>query len=75
MGCFGTGAMLIEEDIDDVFRCYTFPIGSYMIANNEEAEGERVLPRMADDRPPDRSAVRDGLEKTASRTGTTSATT
>jgi hypothetical protein len=28
--------MLIEEDIDDVIRCYPFPIGSYTIANNSK---------------------------------------
>lgn len=35
MGSFGTGAMSIEEDFDDVIRCYPFPLGSYMIANND----------------------------------------
>ena len=34
MGTFGTAAMYIEEDFDDVIRCYSFPIGSYMIATN-----------------------------------------
>ncbi len=32
---FGTSAMSIEEDMDDVVRFYPFPIGSYMIANND----------------------------------------
>lgn len=36
MGGFGTAAMLIEEDADDVLRTYPFPIGSYMIANDEK---------------------------------------
>ena len=36
MGGFGTAAMLIEEDFDDVLRTYPFPIGSYMIANNDK---------------------------------------
>jgi hypothetical protein len=36
MGGFGTAAMLIEEDMDDVIRTYPFPIGSYMIANNDK---------------------------------------
>lgn len=36
MGGFGTACMLIEEDMDDVIRTYPFPIGSYMIANDEK---------------------------------------
>ena len=36
MGTFGTAAMLIEEDFDRVIRCYTFPIGSYSVANDEK---------------------------------------
>lgn len=36
MGVFGTAAMSIEEDLDDVIRCYPFPIGSYMIATNDK---------------------------------------
>ncbi len=35
MGVFGTSAMLVEEDFENVLRTYSFPIGSYMIANNE----------------------------------------
>lgn len=35
MGIFGTSALLIEEDFDNVVRCYPFPIGSYMLANND----------------------------------------
>jgi hypothetical protein len=35
IGVFATGAMSLEEDFDDVIRCYPFPIGSYMIANND----------------------------------------
>jgi hypothetical protein len=30
-GVFGTGAMLIEEDEDDDFRCETLPTGSYWL--------------------------------------------
>ena len=30
-GLFGTGAMLIEEDDDDDFRCETLPTGSYWL--------------------------------------------
>jgi hypothetical protein len=38
MGAFGTAAMLMEEDFDDVVRFYPFPIGSYWIANNEKLQ-------------------------------------
>jgi hypothetical protein len=34
LGAFGTAAMMIEEDFDEVLRCYSFPIGSYMIAKD-----------------------------------------
>lgn len=37
IGVFGTSALAIEEDFTgDVIRCYPFPIGSYMIANNDK---------------------------------------
>ena len=36
LGTFATGAMMIEEDFDDVIRCYCFPIGSYMIGQSEK---------------------------------------
>lgn len=36
LGGFGTGAMLIEEDFDSVVRFYSFPVGSYMVANDEK---------------------------------------
>lgn len=35
-GVFGTAAMMIEEDFEDVIRTYPFPIGSYMIANDHK---------------------------------------
>lgn len=34
LGAFSTAAMLVEEDFEDLIRCYSFPIGSYAIANN-----------------------------------------
>ena len=43
MGGFGTAAMLIEEDMDDVIRTYPFPIGSYMIANNDKLKVDVFL--------------------------------
>lgn len=36
MGNFGTGCMFIEPDAEKVFRCYVFPIGSYMLANDDK---------------------------------------
>lgn len=38
MGGFGTAAMSVEEDFDDVVRFYPFPIGSYAVANNEKLQ-------------------------------------
>jgi len=35
MGTFGTAAMAIEEDFENVIRCYPFPIGSYCIATDD----------------------------------------
>lgn len=34
LGVYGTHAMGITEDSEDVIRCYPFPIGSYMLANS-----------------------------------------
>lgn len=36
LGGFGTSAMLIEEDIDDVVRFYSYPVGSYMLGNDDK---------------------------------------
>lgn len=36
MGSFGTSAMLMEEDFDNVVTFYPFPIGSYYISNNHK---------------------------------------
>jgi hypothetical protein len=38
MATFGTAAMMVEEDFEDVLRFYPFPIGSYFIANNERLQ-------------------------------------
>ena len=35
IGGFGSAALMMEEDLDDVVRFYPFPIGSYCIANND----------------------------------------
>ena len=34
VGTFGTGCMMIEEDMDTVIRCKSFPVGSYMISTD-----------------------------------------
>lgn len=36
LGVFGTAAVAMEPDINNVMRFYPFPIGSYMIANNDK---------------------------------------
>lgn len=36
LGVFGTACMAIEEDEEDIIRCLAFPIGSYMIANDDK---------------------------------------
>jgi hypothetical protein len=35
MGVFGTAAMLVQEDHDDVIRCYPFTAGEYGLANSD----------------------------------------
>jgi hypothetical protein len=34
LGVFGTAAMYVEEDFDDVIRTSSFPIGSYMVSKD-----------------------------------------
>ena len=34
LGVFATGCMMVEEDMDTVIRCRSFPIGSYMISTD-----------------------------------------
>lgn len=36
LGTFATGAMLVEEDFDNILRFYTFPIGSYSLALDDK---------------------------------------
>jgi hypothetical protein len=38
MAGFGTGAMLVEEDVDDVINTQVFPIGSYSLAANAKGK-------------------------------------
>lgn len=35
-GVYGTAPFLVDEDDEDVIRCYPFPVGSYNIANDEK---------------------------------------
>jgi hypothetical protein len=37
MGVFGTAAMSIVEDTRDLFRCYSYPIGSYALGLDNAA--------------------------------------
>lgn len=34
MGCFGTGAVFVDEDFENIARFYPMPVGSYCIAND-----------------------------------------
>lgn len=34
LGVFGTNAFAVLEDLEDGIRCYSFPIGSYFLANS-----------------------------------------
>ena len=36
IGTFGTGAMLMDQDIDTGIKCYSFPIGSYMMGTDSK---------------------------------------
>jgi len=38
LGVFGTGAMMMYEDYDDIIRCYPVAIGQYYMAVNERLE-------------------------------------
>lgn len=38
LGAFGTPAMLVEEDFEDVIRTYVFPVGSFMIAQDDRGK-------------------------------------
>lgn len=44
LGVFGTGCLYVEEDFDgDVMRFYPFPIGSYMISQNEKLKVDTFM--------------------------------
>lgn len=42
LSCFATGGMLIEEDDDEIFRCYNFALGEYALMQNERGIVDRV---------------------------------
>lgn len=44
VGCFATGAMMLEEDLEHVVHATTLPIGSYMLANDAK-QRVRVMVR------------------------------
>ena len=44
MGCFGTGAMLIDEDPEDVIYCRTFTCGEYAIGTNHKGQQYVITP-------------------------------
>jgi len=38
IGTFATSAMYVEEDFKHVFRTYVFPVGSYMVGNDDRGK-------------------------------------
>jgi hypothetical protein len=42
IGAFGVAAMTIDEDDQDVIRCFSLPIGSYVIQNNHRGEVDTI---------------------------------
>lgn len=42
LGVFGTNAFAVLEDVEDVVRCYSFPIGSYMIGTSARGNTDTV---------------------------------
>lgn len=41
MGTFGLGGIIIEEDMQDVIRCTSLPIGSFYISNNDKGRVDK----------------------------------
>lgn len=42
-GPFGISAMLIDEDVEDVFRCYVFVLGSYVLAASPRGDIDTMM--------------------------------
>lgn len=64
MGTFGTAAMLIEEDVDNVVRFYAFEAGSFLIATNDRGKVDVFMREF-------QMTVRQIVQKFVKRTGTT----
>lgn len=43
IGVFGTAALWVEEDFEEVFRFYPLPIGSYSIALNDKLKVDTIV--------------------------------
>lgn len=38
LGVFGTSVMIVEEDVEDVIRCYSLPVGSYCLGASSRGQ-------------------------------------
>lgn len=61
LGGFGTAAMLVEEDFDTTFHCWTIPVGSFCVANNAKGRVETFMRDF-------RLTVRQTVERFANKT-------
>lgn len=43
MGIFGTSAMSVVDDAQDIFRCYSYPIGSYALGQDRRGKTSTFL--------------------------------
>jgi hypothetical protein len=62
LGVFGTAAMFIEEDMDNVIRTFALPIGSYSLANDDRLRVSVIFREF-------RMTVRQVVNKFAARDG------
>ena len=46
LGVFGTAAMVVEEDDDDVIRCYVLPVGQYAVASGYRLQVDTIYREM-----------------------------
>lgn len=47
LATFGTGAVFLEEDFENVIRAFPLPLGSYMIANNDRLQVRTLIREFA----------------------------
>jgi hypothetical protein len=47
LGCFGTHAMMVLEDDEDVMRFHSLPIGSYVLATSSRGTVDTIMRRYA----------------------------